>query len=59
MVIIIVNAYFNVNWYHVASPKQLQQFTFVWVLIEIFFNAVSLAFIDKADLSNPLERKQY
>ena len=32
----IIYAYFNVSWYHVVSLKLLQQFAFVWLLIEIF-----------------------
>ena len=32
----IIYAYFNVSWYHVVSLKLLQQFTFLWLLTEIF-----------------------
>ena len=36
VIIDIVYAYFNVSWYQVLSLKLLQQFAFVWLLIEIF-----------------------
>ena len=32
----IIYAYFHVSWYHVVSFKLLQQFAFLWLLIEIF-----------------------